>query len=161
MQFYIAAIRLFEPYVVARRWFYARVGRQIVGVLSILRMEARGGYLLEHLLASPASPIGIVELLVTDCFGVLAAEGCSFATFGPAPSARLGDVKNLGTLSESLARAVFRLASRLCHLTGRTRFQQKFQNAATEPVYLLFDPPRVGLRDVIGVLRAFNLSVRR
>jgi lysylphosphatidylglycerol synthetase-like protein (DUF2156 family) len=160
IQVYLSQVRLFEPQVTGRRWFYARAGSRMVGVLALLRMEARGGYLLEHLLAAPASPIGITELLVTDCFAALAAEGCQFATFGPAPAAQLGAVQNLGCVSEALARTVFSTASRLFHLDGLTHFQRKFGVAAVEPAYLVFDPPRVGLRDAIGVIRAFNVSLQ-
>jgi lysylphosphatidylglycerol synthetase-like protein (DUF2156 family) len=159
-QLYLSRVRLFEPRFAWRRLFYARASERVVGVLSLLRMEARGGYLVEHLLAIPAAPVGITELLVTECFASLAAEGCSFATFGPVPSGQIGDVQNLRILSELMARKVFSTASGRFHLTGRAQFQHKFQNVATEPVYLVFDPPHIALRDIVGVMRAFNFSVR-
>jgi lysylphosphatidylglycerol synthetase-like protein (DUF2156 family) len=157
LQVYLARVHLFEPRS-ARRWFYARVDRRVVGVLALLHLQAHRGYLLEHLLAAPASPIGVSELLVTDSFSTLAAEECAFATFGPAPASRLGRVRNLGVASEVLARSLFSVASRLFHLDGNTRFQRKFQVARTEPAHLVFYPARVDLRDVLGLVRAFNVS---
>jgi aspartyl-tRNA synthetase len=159
-QLYMTRVRLFRPRVAGRRWFYARAGSRMLGVLSLLRLETRRGYLMEHLLAAPGSPVGVTELLVTDCFAALKAEGCTFAAFGPAPSAELGRVQNLGSVSEAFARFVFSTSSRLFHLDGRRRFQRKFQVASAEPVYLVFDPPRVGPLDVMALMRAFNLSLR-
>jgi aspartyl-tRNA synthetase len=160
LQIYVSRVRLFEPFVAGRRWFYARAGESVVGVLALLRLESRGGYLLEHLFAAPESPIGITELLVTECFATLAREGCPFATFGPAPAPQLGSVQNLGSVSEAFARRVFATASHMFHLYGRTQYQHKFQAARAEPAYLVFDPPRVGLRDALGVMRAFNVSIQ-
>jgi lysylphosphatidylglycerol synthetase-like protein (DUF2156 family) len=160
LQIYVSRVHLFEPHVEGRRWFYAQVGSQVVGVLALLRMEARAGYLLEHLLAAPASPVGIAELLVTDCFATLGMEGCSFATFGPAPGAQLRAVRNLGRFNEAFARRVYSTAHRMFHLDRRTHFQQKFGVASVEPTYIVFDPPHVRISTLLGLSRAFNVSVR-
>jgi lysylphosphatidylglycerol synthetase-like protein (DUF2156 family) len=157
-QVYIAHIRLFEPRH-GRRWFYAMAGERVVGVLALLRLEARGGYLLEHLLAEPGSFVGISELLVTGCLATLGAEGCSFATFGPQPAPQLGAVQNLGGGSEAFARMVFSIASRMFHFDGRERFRAKFQPVEEEPAFLAFLSPRVKMRDVAGLSTAFNVSI--
>ncbi len=156
-QIYVARVRLFEPRFAGRRWWYARAGEHVVGVLTLLRMESRGGYLFEHLLAAPGAPIGTTELLAAGALATLAAEGCRFATFGPAPSRELGAARNLGSGSESLARAVFSSASEVFHFDGRSRYQRKFQPERVEPSFLVFDPPRLGVRDVVGLIRAFNV----
>jgi lysylphosphatidylglycerol synthetase-like protein (DUF2156 family) len=160
LQMYLSRVRLFDPAVVGRRWFYARAGGRVVGVLTLLRLEARGGYLIEHLLAAPDAPVGTAELLVTECFALLGAEACRFATFGPAPAAQLGRVRNLGRASERFARYVFETLSRVFHLDGRSQFQRKFRVTAVEPAYLVFDPPSVGIWHALGVMRAFNVSVK-
>jgi lysylphosphatidylglycerol synthetase-like protein (DUF2156 family) len=158
-QVYISRVHLFEPDVGGRRWFYGLAGGRVVGVLALLPLAARGGYLLEHLLAAPASPVGTTELLVTECFAVLAAEGCRFATFGPVPAQRLGSARNFGHLSESFARILFAEASRRFLLGGRAHFQRKFQVAHVEPAFVAFDPPRVDLCSALGLVRAFNVSL--
>jgi aspartyl-tRNA synthetase len=160
LQIFVSPVRLFDPCRAGRRWFYARVGARVVGVLALVRMDARAGYLIQHLLAAPGSPVGVTEMLVAACFAVLGAEQCRFATFGPAPAAELGAVWNLGRRSEALARRVYATASRRFHLDRRARFQRKFQVENTEAAFLVFDPPRVRLRDVIGMLRTFNVSLR-
>jgi lysylphosphatidylglycerol synthetase-like protein (DUF2156 family) len=160
LQMYLSRVRLFDQSVVGRRWFYARAGGRLVGVLTLLRLEARDGYLIEHLLAAPDAPVGTPELLVTECFTLLAAEACGFVTFGPAPAAQLGRVRNLSRASERFARRVFEGLSRAFRLDGRTNFQRKFRVAGVEPAYLVFDPPRVGIWHALGVMRAFNVSLR-
>jgi lysylphosphatidylglycerol synthetase-like protein (DUF2156 family) len=159
-QIYIARVRLFD-HRSARRWFYATVGQHVVGVLAMLRMGARDGYLLEHLVAAPGAPSGTTELVATGGLAALGAEGCGFATFGPAPAGRLGAVQNLGAASEAVARLVFDSAARVFHLDARGHYRRKFQVARSEPVFLLFDPPRIGPREALGVLGAFNASIAR
>lgn len=159
LQFYLSSVRLFAPHVAGRRWFHARAAGRVVGVLALLRLEARGGYLLEHLLAAPGAPTGTTELLVTDCLAALGAEGCRFATFGPALASQPGAIRNLGRTSEAILRRGFAHASRLFRIDGELRFRRKFQAVRAEPAFVVFDPPRVRLRDAIGIMRAFNISV--
>lgn len=158
MQIYLAKVRLFaRPF--GKRWFYARAGERVAGVLSTLRLDAYGGHLLDHLLAAPDAPSGTTELLVVSALAALRAEGCSFATFGPAPRAELEDIRNLSPFSEKVARSLFSAANELFHLDSRARYRRKFQVARAEPAYLLFDPPRLGLRQMLGLSRAFNVSL--
>lgn len=157
-QIYMAGVKLFEARE-GRRWFYATAGDRVVGVLAMLRMEARQGYLLEHLLAVPDAPTGTTELLGATGLAALGADGCGFATFGPAPAAHLGAIHNLGKASEAIARRVYDSAASVFHLDARTRYRRKFQIARTEPAYVVCDPARVGVREIVGVLRAFNVSL--
>lgn len=157
-QIYLADIRLFtEP--AGKRWFYAGWAERIVGVLNTVELEARQSHLIDHVLATPDAPSGTSELLVARTLETLGAEGCRCATFGPAPSLSLGPAVNLGRVSEALARAAYNTAARIFHLDARTRYRRKFQVDRSEPSYLLFDPPQLGPREVMGVLRAFNLSL--
>jgi len=160
LQMYVSHIELFPPRAVGRRWFYALVGGRMVGVLTLVRMQARGGYLLQHLLAAPSSPVGVSELLVVTCFARLAAEGCAFATFGPAPADHLGATEHLGHASARIAQLSYASMSRLFHMDRRAHFQRKFHVSSVEPIYVVFDPPRVRIRDLLGVARAFHISLR-
>ncbi|MBX3158522.1 MAG: DUF2156 domain-containing protein [Deltaproteobacteria bacterium] len=157
-QIYLAGVDL-RFAVRGRRWFVAHHGGSVVGLLAMMELQSRQGYLLEHLLATPEAPIGTTELLVVEGLRALGAEGCGFATFGPAPNDHLGEVKGLSALSGKIAHAVYDGSRHVLHLDSKTRYRQKFQIARTEPSYLLFDPPHVGLRDVYGLLRAFNVSL--
>jgi lysylphosphatidylglycerol synthetase-like protein (DUF2156 family) len=157
-QIFLAKVRLFaDPE--GKRWFYAKQGDEVVGVLTMLRLESRDGWLLDHLLATPDAPIGTTEILVTAGLAALRQEGCRFATFGAAPAAQLGVIENLSPFSETVARSVFNAAGRVFHLDARSRYRRKFQVSRTDPSFLLFDPPRLGLRETVGISRAFNVSL--
>ena len=53
----------------------------------------------------------------------------------------------------------FNAAGRVFHLDARSRYRRKFQVSRTDPSFLLFDPPRLGLRETVGISRAFNVSL--
>lgn len=159
-QLLLARARLFErPW--GKRWFYARLGERIVGVLSMVRLDARDGWLFDHLVQTPDAPGGTTELLVYRALAQLRSEDCAFATFGPVPSPRLGDMAGLGALSGALARALYQTAGRVLHLEGRARYRLRFQIARQESAWLLFCPPHLGLREVVAVMRALNVSSKR
>jgi lysylphosphatidylglycerol synthetase-like protein (DUF2156 family) len=159
IQSYISHVQLFDPFLHGRRWFLARVGSHVLGELVLVRMESHGGYLIQHLLAAPASPVGVTELLVVECFSVLAAEDCVYATFGPAPAEALGAIENLSRRSAGFARQVYASFYRRFHLGQRVQFQRKFQPASGEPIFLVFEPAHVRFRDVLGLIRAFHVSL--
>jgi lysylphosphatidylglycerol synthetase-like protein (DUF2156 family) len=159
-QIYITRLELFAPPREGKRWFYARAGERIVGAASLNRVDARGGWAIEHLVATPDSPQGVSESLVVEALAALGREGCRYATFGAAPARVLGQVAGFSRLSERFARAMYASAGRIFHLDARTRYRQKFQAVATEPAYLLFDPPAIGVRQIAAVLRAFNVSIQ-
>jgi lysylphosphatidylglycerol synthetase-like protein (DUF2156 family) len=158
-QVFLSSVRLFdEPQ--GKRWFGATHDGRHVGVLSTLELIGRGGPVFEHHLVTPDAPAGTSELLIAEALHRLREEGCEYATFGPAPAARLGRIVGLSRLSTSIARKVFDLASRRFHLDSRVRYRRKFQIARTEPAFLLFDPPSVGVRQLLGVLHAFHIGLK-
>jgi lysylphosphatidylglycerol synthetase-like protein (DUF2156 family) len=158
-QIYLAPFSLFAGRR-CKRWFYARRGADVVAVLQLVRLDAYDGYLLSQLVSVPEAPPGTTELLGAFGLRKLGAEGCGHATWGPAPLPELGAVSGLSALSERLARAVFRAAGHAFHLEARNDYRRKFPIARTTGAYLLFDPPEVGLRAAIAVLRAYHASAR-
>jgi hypothetical protein len=81
-QIYIARPDLFAPPRSGKRWFYARAGERIVGAASLNRMDARAGWLIEHLVSTPDAPQGVSESLVVAALAALRRDGCRYATFG-------------------------------------------------------------------------------
>ena len=141
------------------RCFYAEAGGRIVGVLSMLQLEAYQGYLLEHVLVLPDAPVGTYELLITQGIEAIGHEGCDYATFGAAPAARLGEASNLSRIAALAARSCYRALSATFNLEARTLCRQKFPIADRTPCYLLFDPPVLGVRQISTLLRVFNVSM--
>ena len=157
-QVFLTGIRLFEAPAITRH-FHVRYGDRYVGVLTAMRLETRDGYLLNQIVTTPDAPDGTSELLITHALATLGSEGCHFATFGAAPADSLGAMMNVSPWSERLARKVFDAAGEAFHLDARAHYRRKFQAANEEPAFLVFDPPRIRLRQVAALLRAFNVSL--
>ena len=58
-----------------------------------------------------------------------------------------------------LSRSVYRLATKVMNLHGRTVFWEKYHVPRKEPLYLLFQSPRIGLRELNALFRALHFSV--
>jgi lysylphosphatidylglycerol synthetase-like protein (DUF2156 family) len=154
-QIYLTPAELFTGRV-CKRWFYARHNDCVVGVLQLVRLGAADGYLISQLLSTPDAPPGTTELLAIFAMRALGAEGCSHVTWGPTPLAEIASVTGMSGLSEKIGRAVYHAAGRIFHLDARLEYRRKFPVARTAPTYLLFDPPRIGAREAIGIMRAYH-----
>lgn len=157
-QTYWATIDLFRARGITR-WFCGLVEGKLVGVLSLLELRNRDGYLMEHILWHPDAPVGTSELLITRATETLAAEGCRIASFGPAPAPELGEVSGFSSPTQTLAHWIYRHCCRIFTLDSKVLYRQKFRPSATEPLYLAFDPPRLRLDTLRALARVFNFSL--
>lgn len=157
-QTYWATIDLFRARGITR-WFCGMVEGKLVGVLSVLELRSRGGYLMEHILWHPDAPVGTSELLITRATETLAAEGCQNASFGPAPAPELGEVSGFSSSTQTVAHWIYRHCCRIFTLDSKVLYRQKFRPSATEPLYLAFDPPRLRLDTLQALGRVFNFSL--
>lgn len=157
LQIFVAHIDLFAPRAL-RRWFYATWNGRVVGVQSLVQLDARSGYLLEHLLTTDDVPAGTAELLVAATLDALGREGCPFVSFGISTAAALGHMSGLGPRSIWLGRWFFGHAQKGFRLDSISRFRKKFGDVTVEPSFLLFHPPRVTPLALLGLVRAFNAS---
>jgi lysylphosphatidylglycerol synthetase-like protein (DUF2156 family) len=156
-QIFLANISLFGNRE-GKRWFYAIKGGDVVGVLLLNRVEARDGWLLNLLFATPQASNGTSELLVSTVLETLRNEQCPFLTFGATPVGELGEIVGLNDFSTWFARKAFRLSKWFFHLDGRRDYWKKFQ-PKIEPSYILLSKPSVNLGEIRGILRAFHVSV--
>lgn len=158
-QTYWSGIHLFHARGI-RRWFYGVAEGRVVGVLAMLRLEGLGGYLLEHILQLPDAPAGTSESLIAHAAETLGAEGCSYASFGPAPACELREVSGLPKLTQHISRLFYRGCCRVFHLDAKMLYREKFRPSAVQPVYLAFDTPKIQLSTLIALVRTFNFSLR-
>jgi lysylphosphatidylglycerol synthetase-like protein (DUF2156 family) len=156
-QIYLMPLDLFAGRE-CKRWFYATRGDAIVSVMELVRLESRRGWLLSQLTWTPEAPPGTTELLAVHALQAIGQQGCTYATWGPAPLARLGAIEGLSGFSEKLGRFVYRNTTRAFHLEERNRYHRKFPVARTAGCHLLFDPPRIGVRETLQVLRAYHAT---
>lgn len=158
LQTYWAHIDLFRSRSTTR-WFYGTVDGKVVGLLSTMRLEEHGGYLLEHILWAPQAPVGTSELLVAHTLETLAGENCRYASFGPAPAHDLGEVSGFSRLTGHSCRLIYRMARHLFHLDSKTLHRQKYRPAAVQPLYLAFDPATLRPGTLAALGHAFNFSM--
>ncbi len=156
-QVFLANVDIFDQRP-GKRWFYAEMKGEIIGVLMLNQLQARQGWLFNLLLAKPNAPAGTTEKLVVAALDALRNEGCKFATFGVVPSQTLGDIQGFGFFKKWLATAAFKAARYFFSLDGRRDYWEKFM-PDYEPSFVLFNRSSVGLGELVAILRAFNVSI--
>ena len=154
----ISGIRLFSDRS-GKRWFYATHGDRVIGVLQLNRLEARQGWLLNRLMVTPDSPGGTPELLVITALDILRAEGCQTVSFSFVPQDELGEVIGLSRTSTWLARSIFKIASKSLRLQSALGSFGRSFIPTEEPAYLVFARARIGIRELLGLRRALNVSL--
>jgi len=159
-QMYLGRPRLFEDRE-GRRWFVAEHGGSVVGFLSMLRVSCvEGCSLVNIVFSSPAAPPRTNELMVSAALRALREEGADLVCLGVGPLAALGRIEGCGgAVTECLSRVLYRWVAGRMHLHGKTVFWEKFRVTRVEPLYLLFQSPRIGLGEFNALLRAFHFSV--
>ncbi|MGE0670645.1 MAG: phosphatidylglycerol lysyltransferase domain-containing protein [Parachlamydiales bacterium] len=158
-QFHISNIYLFDD-VAGKRWFYAKKGDQIVGVITLNQLQTHQGWLLNHLMLTKEAPNGTSELLIVSALETLRNEGCHYVTVGMASLKELGEIVGLGSFSTWVARLGFKIARKIAHLDGLNMFWGKF-TPRREPSYLLFSKNHISIREIIAIRRALNGPPKR
>lgn len=155
-QVHISRVYLFNDRF-GKRWFYAQKGEEIVGVVVLNQLQAKQGWLLNHLMIKPDAPHGTQELLVISALEALQREGCHFVSFGAVPSSQLGEMRGVGKFSSWLSPLIYKMIYKIFHLHGLKMFWGKFHPEA-ERSYLLFSQSGIGLKEIIALMRAMNVS---
>lgn len=156
-QVHISQLRLFENRP-GKRWFYAMQGNRMVGIVLLNQLQAREGWLLNHLMHIPKAPNGTPELLLTSALDIVANEGCHFVTFGTVPAAKLGEIIGLSNFSGWFWQMSFRVIYRVFRLAGLKRFWEKF-HPESERAYLLFSEPSISMQEIRALIRALNIRI--
>lgn len=158
-QMYLGRPRLFDDRL-GRRWFIAEQAGKVVGYLSMLRIgSAESQNLINLVFSSPQAPLYTNELMVVTALQALREEGVGSVCLGVGPLREIGRIEGCGASVEWMVRHIYRLASKITNQHGKTVFWEKFRVTQREPLYLLFQSPRIGLRELYGLLRALNFCV--
>jgi lysylphosphatidylglycerol synthetase-like protein (DUF2156 family) len=153
-QVHISDFYLFENRH-GKRWFYAKKEGRIVGGVSLNKIDAYDGYLLNHLYALPEAAKGTSELLLTTVLDVLKEEGCRHATIGYVPGSEINTIVGLGKVTTFLAKKIYLWAKKTFGLDRLTTFWMKF-NPSSEPVYILFDRKQMSVTDLLSLRKTLN-----
>jgi phosphatidylglycerol lysyltransferase len=142
---FLVRVHLFD-FIEERQLFVAENEAGLCGVLMLVPVYARGGYLVEDLLRAPATPNGTSELLIDAAMRYAAAEGCKFLTLGLAPLA--GEVGPWLRLARRLGRGLYDFA-------GLRAFKAKLMPSEWMPIYLSYPRERSSLYAIHDTLAAF------
>jgi phosphatidylglycerol lysyltransferase len=123
-----------SPFVFAeeRRYYVARRGEELAGVLVAVPVYQRDGWFFEDILRDPSAPNGTAESLVDFAMRDVAGSGSSFVTLGLAPLA--GDAR--------WQRMMRRMSAGLYNFEGLFAFKSKLRPDAWDPIYVAW-PERV------------------
>jgi lysylphosphatidylglycerol synthetase-like protein (DUF2156 family) len=159
-QMYLGCPRLFEDRP-GRRWFLAEQAGTVIGVLSMLGVSGiDSGCLINLVFSSPTAPPHTNELMVVAALRALREEGINTICLGIGPQTELGRIDGCDGITRFLSCNFYRLAAKIMHLHGKTKFWEKFHVTRGEPLYLLFQSPTIGFREVNALLRTFHFSVK-
>lgn len=141
-----------------RRYFAARRGGRLVGLLAAVPIYGRGGWLLDDLLIERGVAPGVAESLIDLAMRELGAEGVAYVSLGLVALAGLGEGR-ASPRAHPILGAAFNASVRwlngLYSFHGIYSFRDKLQPSAWEPVYMAASP-RVSVRTLVAVLSAFS-----
>lgn len=159
LQVHISHVNLFADRL-GKRWFYAKKQDKIVGVVMLNQIEAKQGWLLNHLMFTQEAPHGTPEFLLTSVLELLAKEGCHYVTFGNVPGKDLGEMEGINPAQKWLYKTLFKIVQKFLKLEGRKKFWEKF-HPQVKRSYLLFSQPRIGIKELMAIKHATNVSLPR
>lgn len=157
-QIYLMQINIFADRT-TMRWFYAQQDNHIIGILILNRIDAYQGWVINELMIMPEAPTFVSEVLILAALDILRQEGCNFFSVGTLPALGVDTVEGFGKLSTWLVKRGFKIAKKVFQLAERQRYWKKFQ-PRSEPTFLLFAKPRIGLSEIKGIMRAFNADIK-
>lgn len=157
-QLYLSEINIFaDPE--HKRWFYAEQQGRIIAVVYVNRLDMYNGWVLNRFMLAPDVPYGSSEYIVLSLMSLLRAEGCPFFSIGTTPASNIGRIHGLGKMSKWVLCNAYKFAKKILHLNSRQRYWDKFQPTRAAS-FLLFSKTRIGVREIIGILKAVNIKMR-
>jgi hypothetical protein len=105
----------------------------------------------------PDAPRGTSESLMTTILETLRYENCRFLTYGLVPGEHLGEIVGIGRCSRWFAKGAFNFAKRIFRLEKRKGYWGQFL-PKPERSYILFDQPRMGMKEIRVVLKALKVD---
>ena len=142
-----------------KRWFYAEHNKSIIAVAMLNRIGATSGWVLNIIIVKPEALSITSEFMLIRILEVLRGEGCTFFSIGPSPAERLVNINGFNKVISFLARwAFYILGAKIFRLSNRQRYWDKFY-PQKKPSFVLFGKARIGLPEVLGIMRAMNVNI--
>ncbi|MBS4167516.1 phosphatidylglycerol lysyltransferase domain-containing protein [Parachlamydia sp. AcF125] len=154
---YLGHLNFFESYM-GKRWFYAKEGEKITGMIMLSRVEASHGWLLKFLTTSPDASPATSEFLMTSVLEILRKENCRFLSKGTAPANFLGEVSGLGYISMHILSTLYKVISKIFKFEKRKEYWLRY-GPKVVPSYLLFHRPHIGLNEIRALMKVFKTMI--
>jgi phosphatidylglycerol lysyltransferase len=155
---------LVEPDTLARlfdrRVFVAERESEVVGFVMLSPVAQRNGWLFEQFVYRPGAPNGTVELMIDTAMRVLAEGGYDYATLGLSP---LSTRANVPPFDNPLWLRVLlawmrKHAQRFYNFDGLDAFKAKLQPERWEPIFAIYNKPRISLRMLYAIASVFSAN---
>lgn len=141
-----------------RRVFVAERDDKVVGFVLLSPVATRNGWLFEQFIHRPKAPNGTVELMIDTAMRKLAKDGCDYATLGLSPLSVRAQIKpfdNPFWLRVLLA-WLRKHAQRFYNFDGLDAFKAKLQPESWEPVFAIYNKPRISVRTLYAIASVFS-----
>lgn len=145
--------RLFD-----RRVFVAERFGEAVGFVLLSPVARRNGWLFEQFVHTPNAPNGSVELMIDAAMRTIAEDGAGYATLGLAPLSTRSKIEPFrNPLWLRILLAWVRLhGKRFYNFDGLDSFKAKLQPVRWEPVFAIYNEPRISPRTLYAIVSAFS-----
>jgi phosphatidylglycerol lysyltransferase len=153
---------LVEPDTLARlydrRVFVAEGRDKVVGFVLLSPVATRNGWLFEQFVHRPKAPNGTVELMIDAAMRELAKDGCDYATLGLSPLSARAQVKPFDNplWLRVLLAWMRKHAQRFYNFDGLDAFKAKLQPESWEPVFAIYNRPRISVRTLYAIASVFS-----
>lgn len=142
-----------------KRWMYATQDNRVIGLAVLNRIAGQAGWVLNIMIVQPDALSCTSEFMVLRILELLRAEQCSFFSIGPSPAEQLVKIDGFDKLTGLFARTVYYiLGNKFFRLCKRQRYWDKFY-PEKKSSSLLFAKARIGVPELRGIMRAFNMHV--
>ncbi|MBA3603670.1 MAG: DUF2156 domain-containing protein [Parachlamydiaceae bacterium] len=157
-QIFLSGVSLFKNRY-GKRWFYAQQGKQIIGLLTLNRLESKNGWLLTNVMGTKDAPSGLSEALIISTLQILEKENCHYVLVGPIPAKQLGKIIGISKFYANFTRWLFNCAKCIFNLEGHHTYWEKFIPKRTESSYLIFPQKNLGYSSIKALMQAYNVSL--
>jgi phosphatidylglycerol lysyltransferase len=141
-----------------RRVFVAERDGEVVGFVMLSPVATRNGWLFEQFIHRPKAPNGTVELMIDAAMRELAADGCDYATLGLSPLSTRAAIEPFDNplWIRVLLAWMRKHAQRFYNFDGLDAFKAKLQPERWEPVFAIYNRPRISVRLLYAIAAAFS-----
>ena len=133
-------------------------GGEVVGFVMLSPVATRNGWLFEQFIHRPKAPNGTVELMIDAAMRELAEDGCDYATLGLSPLSVRAEIKPFDNplWLRVLLAWMRKHAQRFYNFDGLDAFKAKLQPERWEPVFAIYNKPRISVRTLYAIASVFS-----